>query len=357
MKIRRCLPIIWTLLVLAIVTIVGLATMTASGKPAGKTIILKYADQNAANGWEAIEAAQPWLEQVEEATQGKVQFQTYFAESLVRGADSWDATRQDLADIAWMFHGYWADQTPLANVISLPFLPFTSAQQASGIFWQLYQKYPTLRAEFQDNHVLMTWASTPYFLVTAEKQVKTLEDIQGLKIRVPTGPPVDIMQSLGADTVTIGMPRIYLYLQQGVLDGMATAWESVISFRQYELVRNYTYIPLFTVYFTMAINNSVWDSLSPDIQSEISSVSGLNGSLFWGKNMFDTAALAGREQIRQEGRPVYEYTIPESELVQWTAQVKPWDDWVSRMTQAGHPEAREILNTTLELIQTYHPEE
>ena len=28
-----------------------------------------------------------------------------------------------------------------------------------------------------------------------------------------------------------------------------------------------------------------------------------------------------------------------------------WNDWVKRMEAKGHPEAREILNTTLELLK------
>ena len=42
------------------------------------------------------------------------------------------------------------------------------------------------------------WTSHPYFLITSKKQVKTMEDIKGLKIRVVGGPPTDQMKALGA---------------------------------------------------------------------------------------------------------------------------------------------------------------
>jgi len=319
-------------------------------------IVLKYADQNSFKGWEGQQAAQPWLNQIQTATGNQVQINTYYDESLTKGANAWDATRQDLTDMAWMFHGYWADQTPLANVLSLPLLPFTSAKQASGIFWQLYQEYPTLRSEFAENHILLTWTSMPYFLVTAQKQVKTLEDIRGLRFRVPDGPPVEIMKTLGAVPVTVGMPDTYLYLQKGVIDGMATSWESLLSFHQYELVQYYTYIPLFTVYFTQAMNNQTWENLSPEIQEQINSVCGLKGSLFWGENMFDKA-VSGRTVLqKQSGLKMIEYTIPDEELARWQTATQPIRDaWVKKMVEAGHPEAKAILNTTLELIRTYQP--
>jgi len=32
-----------------------------------------------------------------------------------------------------------------------------------------------------------------------------------------------------------------------------------------------------------------------------------------------------------------------------------WEEWVKAREAEGHQEARDILNTTLELIETYHP--
>lgn len=323
----------------------------------GNKIILKYADQNSSTGWEGIHAAQPWLNQITAVTNGRVQIDPYYSESLIKGIYAWDATKIDITDMAWVFHGYWADNTPLSNVISLPFLPFTSARQASGIYWKLYQKYPTLRNEYKDNHVLLMWASTPYFLVTSKKQVRTLDDLKGLKIRVPTGPPVAIIKAIGAIPVTIGMPDTFLYLQKGVIDGIATSWEILISYRQYTLVNNYTFVPLFTVYFTQVINNSIWNSLPTNVQDQINSVSSLQGSLFWGENMFDSAASAGRNEVKKQGSDIVEYNLPADEMNKFfqIAGLPLWNDWIKQMIDSGHPEAQDILNTTLELIKTYNP--
>jgi TRAP-type C4-dicarboxylate transport system substrate-binding protein len=348
-------PVLAVWLCISLLMIPG---FTAAGQiqEEGYPIKMRYADQNAPSGWEATEAAQPWLEQVEAVTDGRVQVEAYFSESLVKGSLSWDATRQDISDMAWMFHGYWGNQTTLANVLSLPLMPFKNARQASGIFWQLYEQYPKLWGQFKDNHVLITWASTPYFLVTVDKQVKTLEDMKGLKIRVPNGPPVEVMKALGAIPVPIGMPDTYLYLQKGVIDGAATCWEALLSWKQYEMLKYYTYIPLFTVYFSLAMNKDTWDNLPPDIQKQINSVSGLRGSLFWGENMFDTAVSAGREKIKRLNPEVTEYILTEEELARWEEVAIPIRDaWVKDMVASGYPEAQDILDTTLRLIESYNP--
>lgn len=355
------LPIPLTILVLSVFFMVGHAqpapAPSAVQKPAKTEIIkLKYADQNPNFGWTARNAAHPWLMQIEEATKGKVKVEEYYSQTLIKGADAWQATKAGVADIAWCFHGYWANMTPLSDVITLPFLPFVSAEQASGILWQLYEKFPSIFKEYKDNHILLLWTTTPHFLMNSKREVKTLEDFKGLKIRVVGGPPTEIMKLLGAVPVMMGMPDTLMGLEKRVIDGIAQNWNALIDFRQYEVAKYYTYAPFFTTYFSQAMNLNTWNSLPPDVQKQIESVSGLQGSKFWGKNMFDSAGKEGRELIKKEGYPMVEYTPPPDELNKWIQIAKPlWEAWVKKMETAGHPEAREILDTTLNLIKTYKP--
>jgi TRAP-type C4-dicarboxylate transport system substrate-binding protein len=332
-------------------------TQTSATTPSGTIYKLKYADQNPDVGWSGVHSAKPWVDSITKATNGRVQIETYFSESLFKGVDAWNSVKSGLGDIAWMFHGYWANKTTLSDVVALPLMPFKSAKQASGILWKLYEKYPTLAAQFKENHVLLTWTSAPYFLVTTKKQVKTLDDFKGLNIRVVSGPPIDMMKALGANPVTKGMPDTYIALQKGELDGMCLPWETLISFRQYETVKYYTYVPMFTTYFSQAINIDKWNSLPKDIQDQINSVCGLQGSLFWGENMFDSATVAGRDLVKKAGLEMIEYTPPSDEIQKWTdvAGTPLWNAWVAKQTAAGFPEAKDILNTTLELIKTYNP--
>jgi TRAP-type transport system periplasmic protein len=344
------------LLLIAVFILPGCSS-SVSPSPTAFRVKIRYADQNSATGWEGSHAAQPWLDQITAATNNAVTFETYYSQSLFKGTDAWTSTKYGVADVAMMVHGYWAYQTPLADVMTLPLLPFKSAKQASGIIWQLYEKYPSLQDEFKDNHVLVTYASDPYILITNKKQVKTLEDIRGMQIRVTAGPPVNMIRLLGATPVTKSMPDSYLALQKGEIDGMAVSWEAILSFRLYEVVKYYTYMPLFSVYLSQAMNNERWDSLPQYIRDQIKSVGGLKGSLFWGENQFDTAAAEGRSIVKKQGLEMVEYTMPDEELARWRAVAgQPlWDAWVKKMTEKGLPEAKEILQTTQKMIETYSP--
>ncbi|MFC2059907.1 TRAP transporter substrate-binding protein [Chloroflexota bacterium] len=357
--------ILISLAVLLIGTLIfgGCAKQTPAPAPApvptpapSEVITLRYADQNPKDGWEGQHAMQPWIEAMEKATNGRVKFEIYDAQTLIKGVDAWEALKGGVVDVAWCCHGYWAGLTPLADVISLHSLAFKNAEQASGILWQLYEKYPSIRQQFADNHVLLTWTSNPYFLITTNKQVKTLSDFQEMKIRLTEGPPTELGKMLGISPVMVAMPDTYANLQKGVMDGIMDPWEALYSFRHYEVVRYYTFFPSFVVYFTLSFSNNAWNKLPPDVQKQIESVCGLKGSKFWGKNMFDTAEGAAREAIKAGGYTMIETTFSDADAAKLQEMSRPlWDKWVQDNTAAGHPEAAEILKTTQELIKSYQP--
>ena len=126
-------------------------------------------------------------------------------------------------------------------------------------------------------------------IISTKKEVKTLDDFKGLKIRVLGGPPTEMAKALGAVPTLIPMPDVYQSLDKGVIDGAVVPWEAVQGFRLYELAKSYTIAPFYVAYFSLCANKQKWQSLPKDVRDQIMTVSGLAGSKFWGKNFFDTA--------------------------------------------------------------------
>ena len=83
------------------------------------------------------------------------------------------------------------------------------------------------------------------------------------------------------------------------------------------------------------------------------SVSGLTGAKFWGKNFFDTAEQGAIERAKAGNYELNRYTVPSDELARWTklAGEPIWDEWVKRMEGKGHRDARDILNSAIELLK------
>jgi len=255
--------------------------------------------------------------------------------------------------MGWGFHGFWPGMTPLADVVTLPGLPIKNAEKGSEVLWKLYEKYPEVREGFKDNHVLLLFSSAPYHLITTKKQVKTLADLQGMKIRTTGGPPIDQMKALGAVPASVPMPGNYMAMQKGVTDGMGAPWDAIYSFRLYEVAKYFTYVPLSCVYFSISINKNKWNSLSQDIQQAITSVSGLEAAKFFGANYHDSAKQGVFMKAKDSGFKIHEYTPPADEIQRWEDKGgKPvWGKWVKQMEAKGHSKAQEILNTALDLLK------
>lgn len=318
-----------------------------------KTITLTMTNQNPEKGWGQQMALIPWMKKIEAATNGKLKFKVYYSQTLSKGPDAWNAVKNGIADTGWCFHAYWPGMTSLSDVISLPSLPFNTSEEASAALWKLYEKFPSIREQYKDNHVLLLYTTSPYFLITSKKQVKNLDDLKGLKIRMMGGPSTEMMKALGGVPVSVPMPENYMALQKGVTDGMGSPWEAINSFRLYEVVKYYTLGTNFpVVYFSVAVNKRKWNSLPKDIQAAITAESGLKGAKFWGRNMFDNARQPMLEKAKKAGYPVNMYTLPKAEQDKWREiGGKPiWDKWLAKMKKEGHPEAKEILDALLAMF-------
>ncbi len=332
---------------------VFLGVIALCGSSRAQTITLTLSDHNPPNSLYQTEGIVPWIKQVGEATSGRVKIRNFPSQTLVKGTELWKGVQAGIADIGWCFHGYWPDMTPLTDVVTLPGLPIKSAEHGSEVLTKLIAKLPVLQKEFADTYQLMYWTSSPYILLTSKKQVKTMEDLRGLKLRVSGGPPTDQIRALGGVPILIPMPDIYEAMSKGVIDGAALPWGGIHAFRLWEVGKYYTIVPLSAVYFSMCMNKQKWASLPKDVQQQMTSVSGMEGAKLQGKKTFDDAEALVMDIIKKGKYEAHRYVVPPEELARWNkVGGEPiWEEWVKRMEAKGRPQAREVLNTTLELLK------
>ena len=252
----------------------------------------------------------PWVKKVEAATKGRVKINVYPSQTLAKITDCWKAVRSGVADIGWCHHGMWTDMTPLAEVITLPMMPIPSAEKGSEVLWKLYEKYPSIQKEFADVKPLFLFITDSFTLVTSKKQVKTMEDIKGLKIRMGGGPQSEQIRALGAMPILVGMPEVYVALDNGVVDGAGLPWEAILSYRFYEVAKKYTLVPLSASHLSMAMNKDKWAKLPKDIQDQIMSVSGVVGAKSHAHDTFDTAKQKVLDRMKSSNLEATIYTVP-----------------------------------------------
>jgi len=346
-----------TFLTLLATTLVGILIMDGPACAApDKVITLRYAEGTSQNSHEARDTIIPWVKSVEKATNGRIKIDVYWDNTLCKPMDAWEAAKSGVADISFAMMGFWPGMTPLADVFSLPVLAFDSSEQASIIAWKLLEQYPSLRDQFKPLKVLAIAPSSAYEFLTTKKQIKTMEDVKGLKLRIAGGPPTEYIKSIGGVPMVVGMGDVYTNLQKGVMDGMAVAVGTIPAFRLYEVTKYLTHIPLFHLYATRVMNPKTWDNLPKDLQDAIMSVSGLKASQNWGKYSFDEGGLNARNVWKKAGHELIEHTPPAEELARWKEAARPFTQkWVRDMRAAGYTDAQSILDTSQNMIKTTKP--
>jgi TRAP-type C4-dicarboxylate transport system substrate-binding protein len=74
--------------------------------------------------------------------------------------------------------------------------------------------------------------------ILTKKPIRTLADIKGMKIRVPTNVTfVAAFQAMGASPTPMSVGEIYTSLQQGIIDGLEHPYGDIIARKNYEVAR------------------------------------------------------------------------------------------------------------------------
>jgi tripartite ATP-independent transporter DctP family solute receptor len=99
--------------------------------------------------------------------------------------------------------------------------------------------------------------------LTTKFPVKKLEDIKGLKIRVPQAPlSLALWRALGAIPIVIPMTDTYTGLATGTIDAQENPYDSIWGWKVYEQVKYCALTSHVREIVWMIVNNDFWNSLT-----------------------------------------------------------------------------------------------
>jgi TRAP-type mannitol/chloroaromatic compound transport system substrate-binding protein len=159
-----------------------------------------------------------------------------------------------------------------------PSVPLFNAVLGSTMFpvkmmaWMLTEGHELHNQIIRDKNVysIPGWEGTPELFLNTTKELNTVEDLEGLKIRT-AGADAAIFSALGASPVSVPPAEIYENMQRGVIDAYQLNAPAIdLAVALYE-VCDYTYVSPVrqpAEYHSYFINKQSWDSL-PDEYKKI----------------------------------------------------------------------------------------
>ena len=132
---------------------------------------------------------------------------------------------------------------------------------------------PVVRAELIEKaskagfHVVHHWEVTFRNIYTPRKQIRSLADLKGLKIRVIPSPSfITLFRALGASPTPMAFGELYTALQQGTVDGAENDLITYHSTRHFEVAKNLAITRHIMLVNTLFLSEKHWSSYPPDIQ-------------------------------------------------------------------------------------------
>jgi TRAP-type C4-dicarboxylate transport system substrate-binding protein len=117
--------------------------------------------------------------------------------------------------------------------------------------------------------------------LTVNKEVKTPEDLAGLKIRVPESPVfVKSWERLGAAPTPMAFGEVFTSLQQGVIDGQENPLSLIYNSKFNEVVKFLVKTEHVREPITVVISESKFKSLSPELQEALVNAANGEGKTF-----------------------------------------------------------------------------
>jgi TRAP-type C4-dicarboxylate transport system substrate-binding protein len=291
----------------------------------------------------------PWADKVQAESNGRIRIDIFPAMQLGGAPPAlFDQARDGVVDLVWTLPGNTPGRFPSIEAFELPFTVHKRAVVNSKALAEFAEAH--LANEFREVKPICFWAHD-HGLIHANKPVRTLDDMRGLKLRFPTRQCGEALKALGATAIGMPIPQVPESLAQRVIDGAVVPWEVVPAIRVHELVRNHTEFAgsptLYTATFILAMNRARYDALPADLKRVIDANSGMVASEMAGR-VWDQQAVTVSEMVRGRNNTIS--VISESDVAAWRRQTEPVIEAWLRAMRERNLDGERLLTATRDLI-------
>lgn len=320
----------------------GAIFAATAGAAAAQDVTLRYSSWLPLQHHVNTEVMYPYFEQIEEVTEGRVVVET-LPKMVGTAAGQFDVVRDGLADISFFVTGYTPGRFVLSEIGEMSWVG-SDPSVFGPVFWDIYQEYIEPLGEFDGVKVMTLISNAPGHIVTIEKEIETIEDLKGLKLRSAGPYATAMLEAVGGVPILKSSNEAYEMMSTGVIDGSLSQPETVINMNMLNLASYYTIIPggLFSATLGTIMNEDSWARISPEDQEAIWAISGRELAQETADDFSQAGAKAMEQMTSAEGLTVQ--TISDDMLAQLKEATRPLEeDWAERAREKGMENPLEVL--------------
>lgn len=256
-------------------------------------------------------AAENFARLVQDRTQGRIRVQVFPAGALGNERDMIEGAQLGTIDMVVTSSAAAGPFVPALRILDVPFLFRDPAHARSVLDGPIGAEL--LAAMPPRNLIGLAWGDIGFRHVTANRAVRTADDMKGLKLRSQNNPiHLSAYRALGAQPTVIGFNELYAALQTGVVDANEQPISIHVASRFFEVQRHLTMTGHLVASALFVASPAVFNRLPAETQ-EILRVAARE-SIPIMRKAADEQDAAGLATLRERGMTIQETFDRESFL-------------------------------------------
>ena len=283
-------------------------------------------------------AMNKFAEQVEKETNGQIKVEVFPDSQLGGERDNFEGLQLGSLQASIVSTAVSSAFSPDLSILDLPFL-FKDNQAAYNVLdGEIGSKLLDQLSE-QGVIGMNFWENGYRYLTNSVKEVKTPDDLKGLKIRTMESPiHLDMWTELGALPTPMAFPELFSALQQGIIDGQENPYVVTATNRFYEVQDYLTVTQHVYGANIFLISKEFWDELSDD-EKNIITIAGEEAKEYQ-REVEQEQAEEFLALLKEKGMKITELTSEEKQL--FIDKVQPIYEKYSKLI------GEELVNELLE---------
>ena len=315
------------------------ATTLAAQAETTKLRIQTHFSQETLSG----QMAKKYIEDITAMSNGEIQIEMFYASSVVKSAETFDAAATGILDCDMTGGAYQTGKNPafqftgdLMGGYANPYQQMSWLLHGGGrdAVNELYNQY---NMEF-----VGWWIPGPESL-SSTAPIRNVEDFKGWKFRSPPGLATKVFANLGASPIVMDFNEIFTALETGIIDGADAAnLTNNIGLGLYDIAKHTNYPGFHSMPADhLACRKDIWDAM-PDHHKRIMIVA-MDSLALHNATINEIKNAQNAKVLRAKGINLYDWS-PE-ELGKFRAAVKAgWTEF------ATTPEAKALLQHHIDFL-------
>lgn len=236
---------------------------------------------------------------------------------------------------------------PVVGIFVLPYL-MASDEEVKAVQDETFD-WVNEKVIAQSKVRIIAWETTGWrYFYNSKKEIKTPDDLKGLKMRVPKNAMmIDAYKAWGTTPVPMAWAEMFNALQQKVIDGGDNPIADIVGTKFHTITPYVTTLHYMVLTHPLLISEKYFQSLPKDIQSALvrAGKEATSFTRWWGKINEQKVWVA---KAKAEG---VKFTAPVNEETTWMVKAK--EIWPKYYKDVG---GKEVLDQVLKIVERVRTE-